>query len=137
MSGVTRERTREGVALMVSLAETVCGGMEESVIKADVGESKVGREMWVSVFACGSRSEKNETERGAFLNNLDDYLQSFGANVSFMLLRDLNTHVCDGLLEESCMSFHARAIGTQNISSPCYFCTGLIRSQYLIGQNYL
>ena len=39
MSGVTRGKTREGVKLMVSLAETLCGEMEGGVIKADVCES--------------------------------------------------------------------------------------------------
>ena len=41
MSGVTRGRAMEGMALIMSCSETVCGGMVGSVIKADVGESKV------------------------------------------------------------------------------------------------
>ena len=38
---MTSGRAREGLTLIVSLAVTMCGGMEGSVIKADVGESKV------------------------------------------------------------------------------------------------
>ena len=41
MSNVTRGRAKEGVALMASLGVRLCAGMEGSVIKADVGESKV------------------------------------------------------------------------------------------------
>ena len=36
-----RGKAREGLALMVSVAVRQCGGMEGSVIKAGVGESKV------------------------------------------------------------------------------------------------
>ena len=40
MSGVTKGRVREGIAIMMSLAVRLCDGME-GVIKLYVGESKV------------------------------------------------------------------------------------------------
>ena len=37
---MTKGRVKEGVILMVSLVVGLCGGMQGSVIKAVVGESK-------------------------------------------------------------------------------------------------
>ena len=49
---------------------------------------------------CGPGSEKNEAEREAFWNDLDDCLQSFGANESIVLLGDLNARVGDEVIED-------------------------------------
>ena len=52
------------------------------------------------VSAYGPGSEKNKTEKEAFWNDFDDCLQSFGANVSIVLLEDLNGRVADKLVED-------------------------------------
>ena len=44
-------------------SKIVCGGMVESVIMADVCKSK---ELWVFVYAYGSGSARDETERKGF-----------------------------------------------------------------------
>ena len=46
------------------------------------------------VFASG-----HDSEREAFWNDFDECLQSFGANVSIVLLGDLNAHVGDEVVE--------------------------------------
>ena len=43
---------------------------------------------------------RNETKKEVFWNYLDDCLQSFGANVSIVLLGNVNTHVGDEALED-------------------------------------
>ena len=59
---------------------------------------KFDRKLWVFVCAYGPCSERDETERETFWNNLNDCLQSFGANVSIVL--DLNVHVGDEVVKD-------------------------------------
>ena len=61
---------------------------------------KFVRESWVFVYAYGPGSEREETEREAFWNYLDDCLQSFGVNVCIVLLEDVNAHVGDEVVED-------------------------------------
>jgi len=60
---------------------------------------KFGRELWVFVSAYGPGSERDEEEREAFWNDVDECLQSFGTNVNVVLLGDLNARVGNALVE--------------------------------------
>ena len=52
---------------------------------------KFVRELWVLVFTSGPGSERNETEREVFWNDLEECLESFGVNVDIVLV-DLDAH---------------------------------------------
>ena len=88
------------MTLIVSVAVVQCGGMERSVIKGDVGESTVKSRFVGVVCAYGSDSERDETEREAFWNDLDDCLQSFEVNVSSVLFGDLIAGVDNEVVEK-------------------------------------
>ena len=70
---MTRGRAKEGVALVVSLAVRQCV-MEWKEVSSRLMRVKVkfGRELWVFVCAYGPAGERDETEREAFWNDLDN-----------------------------------------------------------------
>ena len=94
VSGVMRGRGREGVAILVSeeIGKRVVEWKEVSS-RLMWMKVKMGREMWVFVSAYGPGSEKSVEEREAFWIDLGDCLESFGENVSVVLLGDLNARV--------------------------------------------
>ena len=99
-SGVGRGRAREGVALLVS-PDVQNGVMEWKEVSSRLMWMKVkfGQEIWVFVSAYGPGSEREEEERETFWKDVDECLQSFGANVNVVLLGDLNARVGNELVE--------------------------------------
>ena len=97
MSGVTRGRARKGVTLMVSLTMIQCV-VEWKEVSSRLMCVKV--KLWVLLSTYRAGSERDETERKTFGNDLDDCLQCFGANVSIVLLGDLNTCADDEVVED-------------------------------------
>ena len=99
-SGVVRGRAREGVALLVS-PEVQRGVIEWRELSPRLMWVKVKfrQEVWVFISAYAPGSEKVEEEREAFWKDVDDCVQSFGANVKVVLMGDLNARVGDEEIE--------------------------------------
>ncbi len=56
-------------------------------------KAKFRKEVLVFISAYGPGSEREEKERETFWKDIDECLQSFGANVNVALLGDLNARV--------------------------------------------
>ncbi len=90
--GVNRERAKERVALLVS-PEVQNGGIEWKEVSSRLMWVKVKfrKEVWVFISTYGPCSEKEEI--ATFLKEVNECLQSFGANVNVVLLGDLNARL--------------------------------------------
>ena len=94
VSGITRGRAREGVALLLKeeLLQHVVEWREVSSRIMWV-KMKMGLNVWVFVSVYGPGGERDEQERDDFWNDLNDCLGNFGNNCNVVIMGDMNARV--------------------------------------------
>ena len=100
VSGVERERVREGVALLLSewMVNKVVEWKEVS-LRLMWERVRMGRECWAFVSAYEPGCERSEGERDEFWNELTRRVDGLSTRNYVVVLGDLNARVGDGELE--------------------------------------